>query len=241
VTGGGQISVLIVDDHPMVRQIIALACARRSSLQVVGQAGDGFQALERGLDLRPQVVVLDLGLPGLSGFELLSRLRSALPATRFLVVSGRDDQAAVFECVRRGASGFLGKTGSVDEIAAAVEAVGQGTAVFSVAHQRAVRAELGDLVRRARESAGVAARLTRREREVLELMARGLGARLIAKRLGLSERTVEGHTLTLFRKLEVRTRLQAIQRAAQMNLVDLSSPDMPAAEGDASAPLHREH
>jgi DNA-binding NarL/FixJ family response regulator len=219
-----QITVLIVDDHPMVREIIALACAERPSLRVVGQAANGVQAIERCLELRPDVVVLDLGLPGLSGFEVLTQLRGHLSSTRFLVVSGRDDQAAVFESLRRGASGFLEKTGSIEDIAAAVEAIGEGTAVFSVDHQRAVRAELGDLVRRARETASLAARLTRREREILDLVAAGLSTREMAKRLGVSERTAEAHTLSLYRKLEVRTRLQAIQRAAQMNLVDLLAP-----------------
>jgi DNA-binding NarL/FixJ family response regulator len=236
--GGAHARVVIVDDHPMVRQIIAMACTRRPSLRVVGQAADGLEGLERCLELRPDVVVLDLGLPGLDGLEVLARARRALPSTRFLVISGRDDHSAVFESVRRGASGFLGKTGSVDEIAAAAEAVAQGTAVFSVAHQRAVRAELGHLVRRARESAGVAARLTRRQREILDLIARGLGARQMARQLGLSVRTVEGHTLSLYRKLQVRTRLQAIQRAAQMNLVDL----VPAETADGEpALLGRQH
>jgi len=215
------IRVLIVDDHPMVSEIIALACAERPSLRVVGQAADGWEALERCDQLRPDVVVLDLGLPGLSGFDVLVRLRELLPSARVLVVSGRDDRAAIFECVRLGADGYLEKTGSVDEIAAAVEAVGQGTQVFSVDHQRAVRVELGDLVRRSRLAASLTARLTRREREILDLLASGLGMRGIASRLGISERTAETHARSLYRKLGVRGRLQAIRRASAMNLLRL--------------------
>jgi DNA-binding NarL/FixJ family response regulator len=109
----------------------------------------------------------------------------------------------------------------VDEIAAAVEAVGQGTKVFSVDHHQTVRVELGDLVRRSRQAASVAARLTRREREILDLLAWGLSTRLMASRLGVSERTAEAHTRSLYRKLGVRGRVQAVHRAAEMNLVKL--------------------
>jgi DNA-binding NarL/FixJ family response regulator len=206
----------------MVREIVALACNERPLLQVVGQAGDGFEALEQCALLDPDVVVLDLVLPGLSGFDVLVRLREQSPSTRVLIVSGRDDPAAVFECVRLGADGYLDKTGSVDEIAAAVEAVGQGTKVFSVEHRRAVHVELGELIRRSRQAASLAARLTRREREILDLLAWGLSTRLMASRLGVSERTAEAHTRSLYRKLGVRGRVQAVHRAAEMNLVKLA-------------------
>jgi ATP/maltotriose-dependent transcriptional regulator MalT len=122
-----------------------------------------------------------------------------------------------------------------------VEAIGQGTVVFSVDHQRAVRAELGDLVRRARETATLAARLTRREREILDLVAAGLSTRQMAEHLGVSKRTAEAHTLSLYRKLEVRTRMQAIQRAAQLNLVDLLAPRQGVESLGAHAPLHLQH
>jgi DNA-binding NarL/FixJ family response regulator len=220
-----EIRVLIVDDHPMVREIIAMACGERAALRVVGRAADGFEALERCAEVAPDVVVLDLGLPGISGFEVLVRLRELLPSTRVLIISGRDDQATVFKSVRLGAAGYLGKTNSMEEIAAAVEAVGQGTEVFSLHHQRAVRAELGDLIRRARRGANLAARLTRRERETLGLIADGLSTRQMANRLGVSERTVEAHVRTLYRKLGVRSRVQAVGVAAHWNLVSLPSDD----------------
>ncbi|TMK98647.1 MAG: response regulator transcription factor [Actinobacteria bacterium] len=127
----------------------------------------------------------------------------------------------MFESVRLGADGYLEKTGSVDEIAAAVEAVGQGTKVFSVDHRRSVHVELGDLIRRSREAASLAARLTRREREILDLLAWGLSTRLMASRLGVSERTAEAHTRSLYRKLGVRSGVQAVHRAAEMKLVKL--------------------
>jgi DNA-binding NarL/FixJ family response regulator len=230
------IRVLIVDDHPMVGEIIALACAERPSLQVVGRAADGWEALAQCDLLDPDVVVLDLGLPGLSGFDVLIRIRDLRPSTKVLIVSGRDDRAAIFESVRLGADGYLEKTGSVEEIAAAVEAVGTGTQVFTVDHQRAVRVELGDLVRRSRLTASLSARLTRREREILDLLASGLSTRGIASRLGISERTAETHARSLYRKLGVRGRLQAIHRARAMNLLRREGPRS-AASGVGANPI----
>ena len=237
VSEAEQIRVVIVDDHPMVREIVALACNERPSLQVVGHAGDGWEALEQCALLDPDVVVLDLGLPGLSGFDVLVRLREQFASIRVLVVSGRDDPAAVFESVRLGADGYLEKTGSVDEIAAAVEAVGQGTKVFSVDHRRSVHVELGDLIRRSREAASLAARLTPREREILDLLAWGLSTRLMASRLGVSERTAEAHTRSLYRKLGVRSRVQAVHRAAEMNLVKLVG----SGQVGPAEPVNRSH
>jgi DNA-binding NarL/FixJ family response regulator len=219
-----QIRVLIVDDHPMVREIMALACDERPSLLVVGQAGDGLEALEQCALLKPDVVVLDLGLPGMiSGFEVLVRLRYASPSIRVLVVSGRDDREAIFESVRLGAQGYLVKTGTVSDIAAAVEAIGGGAQVFSVEQRRTIHSELGDLIRWSRQTAVVARKLTGREHEVLQLMATGLTTRQIANRLGIAERTAESHLRSLYRKLDVASRGQAVHRATQMNLVDLKT------------------
>jgi DNA-binding NarL/FixJ family response regulator len=202
----------------------------------VGQAGTGFEALAQCADLRPDVVVLDLGLPGLTGFDVLVRLRAELPSTRVVIISGRDDRAAVFQSVRLGAAGFLVKTGSVGEIVAAVEAVGQGTEVFTVDHQRAVHAGLSDLIGRTREAARMAGRLTRREREILDLITTGLTNRGMANRLGVSERTVEAHTRGLYRKLGVRTRLQAVRLAAQLNFVTIVDAELVSAPASDTGP-----
>jgi DNA-binding NarL/FixJ family response regulator len=127
----------------------------------------------------------------------------------------------VFEALRQGADGYIEKSGSVEDIAAAVEAVASGTQVFSIDQQRAAQAHLGDLVRRSREAARVAATLTPRERQTLDLIADGLTTRQIANRVSISQRTVETHIRNLYEKLDVRTRVQAIRRAAALNLIRL--------------------
>jgi DNA-binding NarL/FixJ family response regulator len=219
--GQGRIRVLVVDDHPMVRDIIALACRERPALKVVGEAGDGLEALELARSLLPDVIVLDLGLPHLDGFEVIRLLRQDGLPIRILVVSSRNDDATVFETSRLGADGYLDKTRSVTEIAAAVEEVAAGARVFGVQHERAAHDTLREIARRSRETARLASILTRREVEVLELIALGLTTRQTASRLGVSDRTIETHVGNIYEKLDVRTRVQAMRRATAFRLVDL--------------------
>lgn len=215
------LGVLIVDDHPMIRQMVRLACEDRPGLKVVGEARDGHEALERCRELEPAVVVLDLVLPGLDGIEVARRLRQEGSAARILILSGRDDGEAVYEALRAGVDGYQEKTAPVKEIAAAIEAVAGGTKVFTLEQQRAAFARLGKEARDARTAASAASGLTPRERQVIELLVQGLSTRQMAFRLGVSERTAEAHIANLYQKLDVRTRVQAVNRAAGLGLVRL--------------------
>jgi RNA polymerase sigma factor (sigma-70 family) len=221
-TGDQQgVRVLVVDDHPMVRTMVRLACDERNGLAVVGEAGNGNEALELAASLRPDVIVLDLILPGMSGLEVVGRLALEDSTARILVLTATDEKTAVFEALRLGVSGYVEKTASVDEIADAIEAVARGELVFSKELERQAQVQLGEFAKRARETARALARLTPRERQVLAVLAEGLSTRQIAKRLGLSARTVESHIGNIYEKLDVRTRVQALYRAAGLGLVDL--------------------
>lgn len=217
------VRVLLVDDHPMVRDLVRVGC-EEAGIAVVGEASTGVQALAACRELVPDVLVLDLILPGMDGFELLQRLREEGRLPKVLVLTNRDDQEAVFESIRLGVSGYLEKTASLPEVVEAIRTVAAGGQVFSPEHERMARARIADLARRARRAAAVAARLTARERQVLDLISQGLTTRQVASRLGLSERTVESHLTSLYDKLEVRSRLQAVHRAASLGLVDLRGP-----------------
>ncbi|HEV8421208.1 MAG TPA: response regulator transcription factor [Actinomycetota bacterium] len=221
-TGSEQrVRVLVVDDHPIVRAMVRVACDGRDELTVVGEAGDGNEALRLATDLQPDVIVLDLILPGVNGLEVAQRLALDESTARILVLTASDDKTAVFEALRLGVSGYVEKTASVDEIADAIQAVARGELVFSKELERRAQVQLGEFARKARETARALARLTPRERQVLALLAEGLSTRQIAKRLGLSDRTVESHIGNVYQKLEVRTRVQALYRAAGLGLVDL--------------------
>jgi DNA-binding NarL/FixJ family response regulator len=231
----GAVRILIVDDHPMVRDMIRLGCEERPGLQVVGEAANGSEALEASERLHPDVVVLDLILPGIDGFEVMRRLREMDGAIRILVLTNRDDAEAALESLRLGVKGYVEKTTALEKLVDAIEAVGRGEEVFAPALERQAYARLGSLARQARTAARAAAMLSRRESDVVRLIADGLTARQIATRLRLSQRTVETHISSLYEKLGVRTRVQAVQRAATLGLVDLSAPDAhhPATTGPA--------
>ena len=220
-TRGKPVRVLIVDDHPIVRAMVRVACDGRDGLKVVGEAGDGQEAIELATRLRPDVIVLDLILPGMSGLEVAARLALDDGAARVLILTATDDKSAVFEALRLGVNGYLEKTAPVDAIADAIAAVARGELVFSKELERRAQVQLGEFAKRARETAQALARLTPREREVLALLAEGLSTRQIANRLKLSARTVESHIGRVYEKLQVRTRVQALYRAAGLGLVDL--------------------
>jgi DNA-binding NarL/FixJ family response regulator len=213
--------VIIVDDHPMVRDMIRLGCEGNPAIRVIGEFGEGPEALEACRIDDPDVMVLDLILPGMDGFEVIRKLRQQGSRARVLVLTNRDDHDAVFESIRLGAEGFMEKTAPLEEIVGAIEAIGAGRQVFREDHERMAHRRLAEMARRASKAAKAASILTRRERQVLELIAEGLTTRQMASRLQLSERTVETHIANLYGKLDVRTRVQAVHRAAGLGLVNL--------------------
>jgi len=218
---GRDLGVLIVDVHPVIRGVVRLACDASPLLRVVGEAADGEGALEMCRRLSPDVMVLDPALPGVDGLEVTRRLRSEGSPVGILVLAGRTDDQTLLECIRAGADGFLAKNAGVRSITEAIETIGGGGRVFTEEQERAAVAELGRMARQAREVSGVVARLTPRELEVLGLLGHGLTMKQVASRLGLSPRTVESHIAKLYRKLGVRTRVQAVARGASLGLIDL--------------------
>lgn len=217
------VRVLVVEDHPVLRGVVRLACEHTPGLALAGEVGTGEEAVEACRELRPDVVVLDLSLPGaLQGLDVARAVRAEGTAGRLLVLTGRSDEEAVFDAIKAGADGFLEKTAGVRFIADALLRVGAGERVFTPEQEGIAVAELGRLARQARESSGVRASLTDRELEILELVSRGLTVKQVASRLGLSPRTVETHIAKLYRKLGVRNRVQAVSKAAALGLVELS-------------------
>ena len=214
--------VVVVEDHPVIRGVIRLACDQAPALEIVAEVETGEEAVEALRREHPDVLLLDLALPGeLQGFDVARTAREERLATRILVLSARADDAAVFESVRAGADGFLNKTEGVRTIADALERVARGETVFSAAQRRAAVSELGRLARRSRDEAGAKAVLTERELEILEYLALGLTVKQVATRLQLSPRTVDTHIAKLYRKLGVRNRVQAISRATSLKLIDV--------------------
>lgn len=190
------IRVLIVDDHALVREGVRHVLTSDSGFDVVGEASTGEDAVRLSAELAPDVVVLDLTMPGMSGLDAAPRIREAAPAARLLVLSIHDHEEYVLQSVRAGAEGYLRKDSSPAELRGAIRAIHEGGSFFSAPVARTLAAALQNERR--------IATLSTREREVLVEIARGASNKEIAARFGISVRTVESHRDSLARKLQLK-------------------------------------
>jgi DNA-binding NarL/FixJ family response regulator len=217
------IRVVVVDDHPLIRDFVRFACRAGEGVEVIAEASRGEEALDACRTLRPDVVVLDLVIPGMNGFEVARRLREERIPVRILVLSGSDQPEALFRCRRIGVDGYLEKTSRLTEVVDAIRAVAHGAWTFNSEQERSLHRQLHDLVRRSRETRRLTDLLTLRQTEVLGLVGEGLSTRQVASRLKISQRTAEAHIAKVYRKLGARTRLQAVTRAARLGLIDAAN------------------
>jgi DNA-binding NarL/FixJ family response regulator len=210
--------ILVVDDHPIVRDGVRAALAG-TAVEVVGEATTGEQALELAASLRPDVVLMDLGLPGMSGVEATRRLLADLPGTAVLAFTMYDDDESIFAALRAGALGYLVKGADKAELERAVLSVASGEAVFlgpGVA-QRVLAFFAGAAAAvPARPAAAAFPHLTEREREILDLVAAGWGNQVIARRLHLAPKTVRNHVSNVIGKLQATDRGEAVVRAREL-------------------------
>jgi two-component system response regulator DevR len=216
---GDTVRAVVVAAHRTVRGVIELAC-REAGVTVVDRAATAATATEACRSSEPELLVLDLELPDADGFRVLTDLGDARPRS-VLVLADRADGDLVLRALRLGARGYVTKAEGLRDLATTIRRVVEGERVMTPALEKDAMGALGRMARRAREGADVEAGLTPRERQVLELLGEGLTIGQIASRLSISPRTVETHVAKLYRKLGVRTRVQAISRAATLGLVDL--------------------
>ncbi len=213
--------VLIVADQPVLRNVIRTACAASQHLEVAAEVASGREALDAYRFLFPDLVLIDVSLPDMSGLEVARRLRREVPRPKILVLSGRSDHETLFEGIRVGVDGYLEKTAGVQQVVAALERLAAGERLITPEQERSAIEELGRLVRRAREASDISSSIAPREIEILEHLGSGLTIRQVANRLGVSTRTVEARVAKLYRKLDASNRVQALAKAADLGLIEL--------------------
>ncbi len=213
----GQIRVLLADDHAVVREGTRRILQRQPGISVVGEVGDGETAVRETLRLQPDVAVLDIRLPAITGIEAARRIHQDAPGTAVLILSAYDDDDYILALMEAGATGYLLKTARREELVSAVRAVAAGETVLDPA----IASKVARLWARAGQAGGRtrSVTVTEREREVLRLVARGFHNKEIAQALAMSTRTVEGHLNAIFVKLGVESRTEAVVRAVGAGLL----------------------
>lgn len=211
------IRILIADDHPVVRDGLAAMLGTQPDFEVVATATNGPEAVRLAVELKPDVVLLDLEMPELDGVQALARMRAASPAVRALVFTAFDTDERILGAVRAGAQGYLLKGAPRDELFRAVRVVGQGGSLL----QPVVASKLLQQMARPSSAEPPAAALTGREAQVLRLLAQGRANKEIAAELVISERTVKFHVSSILSKLGASNRTEAVKLAVQRGLVAL--------------------
>jgi DNA-binding NarL/FixJ family response regulator len=210
----GTVRVIVADDHPLFRDGIRTLLALEPHIDLIGEASTGIEAVGMAVDLEPDVVVMDLHMPGMNGIEATRTIVESQPDVGVLVLTMFEDDDSVFAAMRSGARGYLLKGAGQEEILRAIEAVGRGEAIFGPAIARRVIEFFSEPARPPQPFP----ELTDREREILELIAQGRSNLDIAQHFVLSTKTVRNHASNIFTKLRVADRAQAIVRAREAGL-----------------------
>ncbi len=210
------ISVLIADDHTILRQGLVSLLSRDEECRVVAEAADGLEAIEKALQFRPTVIVIDISMPELNGMEAVKRLHEVLPDTKVLVLTMHEEQEYVIHMVRAGASGYLLKDSASDELIDAVKALAAGKTYYS---QYAASVLASQYNQPSEKWQDPYKNLTKREREVFHLIIEGKTTKDIARSLDISVKTAENHRGKVLDKLDVANAAELVRYAAKNNLL----------------------
>lgn len=216
-----KIKVLVVDDHPVVRKGLHTCLAKQDRLKIVGEASNGDEAIAKARALSPDIVLMDIDLPGMSGLAVTELLRKQSPALKVLVLSVHSNKDYIFRIIQAGAHGYVSKESSPDELLRAIDSVCDGEPFFS---PEIARAALNQLVTGGGKKEPFT-QLTDREREVLALIAEGRSNKEVASVLGIGVRTIETHRERIMRKLGIHTIAGLTRFAIQNGVISLEQPN----------------
>jgi two-component system NarL family response regulator len=216
------IRVLIVDDHALFRRGLQMVLEGEADIDVVGEASDGHEAVERAERTTPDVVLMDVRMPKRSGIEATRAIKEVLPSSKILMLTISDEEADLYEAIKAGASGYLLKEISIEEVANAVREVHAGKSLISPSMASKLLNEFAAMVKRRDERSNIPGpRLTERELEVLKLVAKGMNNRDIGSELFISENTVKNHVRNILEKLHLHSRMEAVVYAVREKLLDI--------------------
>ncbi len=218
--GGEPIRVVVVDDQELFRRGLTMLLNVESDIEVVGEAGDGVAAADLVASAVPDVVLMDVRMPKQSGIEACQSIKDAAPNARIIMLTVSDEEADLYDAVKNGASGYLLKDSSIDEVAQAVRLVADGQSLISPSMAIKLLDEFKQMSRSDRQAVPTP-RLTDRELEVLRYVAQGLNNREIAKQLFISENTVKNHVRNILEKLQLHSRMEAVMYAVREKLLDI--------------------
>ena len=214
------IRVIIVDDQELFRRGLTMLMDAEPGLDVVGEAGDGATGIELAGRVAPDVVLLDVRMPKVSGIEACVAIKETVPAAKILMLTVSDEESDLYEAVKSGANGYLLKDSSIEEVAQAVRVVADGQSLISPSMAVKLIDEFKQMSRPEREHVP-GLRLTDRELEVLRLVAKGMNNREIARDLFISENTVKNHVRNILEKLQLHSRMEAVMYAVREKLLDI--------------------
>jgi two-component system NarL family response regulator len=217
------IRVLVVDDHALFRRGLEMVLAQESDIEVVGEASDGAEAVTRAAEMLPDIVLMDVRMPRRSGIEACTAIKDTVPSAKIVMLTISDEEADLYEAIKAGASGYLLKEISIDEVAASIRAVAGGQSLISPSMAGKLLTEFATLIKRDGERQQVPApRLTEREMDVLKLVARGLNNRDIGAQLFISDNTVKNHIRNILEKLQLHSRMEAVVYAVREKLLEIN-------------------
>lgn len=221
-SGTETLRVLIVDDHALFRRGLFMVLEQEPDIEVVGEASDGAEAVNKSQELMPDVVLMDVRMPKRSGIEAAGEIKDLLPHAKILMLTISDDEGDLYEAIKAGASGYLLKEISIEEVADAIRSVWAGQSRISPSMASKLLTEFAAMSKRADEKRQVPPpRLTDREMEVLSLVAEGLNNRDIGQRLFISENTVKNHIRNILEKLHLHSRMEAVVYAVREKMIDI--------------------
>jgi two-component system NarL family response regulator len=219
-TGSEPVRVLVVDDQELFRRGLIMLLGGDTDIEVVGEAADGVTATDLAVKTAPDVILLDVRMPRRTGVEACRAIKEVVPAAKIIMLTVSDEEADLYESVKNGASGYLLKDSSIEEVAQAIRVVNEGQSLISPSMAVKLIDEFKQMSKPEREQ-GPGLRLTDRELEVLRLVAKGLNNREVAKELFISENTVKNHVRNILEKLQLHSRMEAVMYAMREKLLDL--------------------